>query len=92
MSKIARTTFIAVGLVAAQERVDTQLGQVENFVANEVDGLIVIAVDAEATDPMTKAGPGRSRRRRSEEADRRRDADRQLLRRPVPAGDPREPR
>ena len=42
-------------LVAAQERVDTQLGQVENFVANEVDGLIVIAVDAEATDPMTKA-------------------------------------
>lgn len=44
-----------VDVVSAEEKTDVQVSQVENFVSSGVDALIVIAVDADATDPMTEA-------------------------------------
>ena len=41
--------------VDSKEDVATQLGQVENFVAQGVDAIIVIAANTDAADPMTKA-------------------------------------
>lgn len=46
---------IDLRIVAAQERVEVQLGQVENFISSEVDALIVIATDAEAAGSITEA-------------------------------------
>lgn len=46
---------IDLKIVAADEKTDVQLGQVENFVSQGVDGIIVIATDVDATDPMTDA-------------------------------------
>ena len=42
-------------MVDSKEDVATQLGQVENFVAQKVDAIILIAVNTDATDPMTQA-------------------------------------
>lgn len=42
-------------MVDSKEDVATQLGQVENFVAQNVDAIIVIAANTDAADPMTKA-------------------------------------
>jgi inositol transport system substrate-binding protein len=39
--------------VAAQEKTDVQLGQVENFISQKVDAIIVIPVDTDAAGPMT---------------------------------------
>jgi inositol transport system substrate-binding protein len=41
--------------VDSEEDVATQLGQVENFVAQGVDAIIIIAANTDAADPMTKA-------------------------------------
>lgn len=42
-------------MVDSKEDVATQLGQVENFVAQKVDAIVVIAANTDAADPMTKA-------------------------------------
>jgi len=44
-----------VSIVAADEKTDVQLSQVENFVSQKVDAIIVIAVDTDAAGPMTEA-------------------------------------
>ncbi|MFZ1412345.1 MAG: sugar ABC transporter substrate-binding protein [Micropruina sp.] len=44
-----------VNIVAADEQTDKQLGQVENFISQKVDAIIVIAVDTDAAGPMTQA-------------------------------------
>ena len=41
--------------VDSKEDVVTQLGQVENFVAQGVDAIIIIPANTDAADPMTKA-------------------------------------
>ena len=46
---------ITLNIVAAQEETDTQLGQVENFISQGVDAIIVIPVDTDAAGPMTAA-------------------------------------
>jgi len=42
-------------IVSAEEDTATQLGQVENFITDEVDAIIVIPVDTDAAAPMTEA-------------------------------------
>jgi inositol transport system substrate-binding protein len=42
-------------MVDSKEDVATQLGQVENFVAQQVDAIVLIPANTDATDPMTKA-------------------------------------
>lgn len=46
---------VDVTVVAADEKTDTQLSQVENFVSQKVDGIIVVPVDTDAAGPMTQA-------------------------------------
>jgi inositol transport system substrate-binding protein len=42
-------------IVAADNKVDTQLSQVENFISQGVDAILVVAVDTSAAGPMTDA-------------------------------------
>lgn len=42
-------------VVAADNKVDTQLSQVENFISQGVDAILVVAVDTSAAGPMTDA-------------------------------------
>ncbi|MCB0048455.1 MAG: sugar ABC transporter substrate-binding protein, partial [Caldilinea sp.] len=44
-----------VTFVDSKEDVAVQLGQVENFVTQGVDAIIIIAANTDATDPMTQA-------------------------------------
>jgi inositol transport system substrate-binding protein len=44
---------VELNIVAAQEKTDVQLGQVENFISQKVDAIIVIPVDTDAAGPMT---------------------------------------
>jgi inositol transport system substrate-binding protein len=46
---------VELTIVAADEDAAVQLGQVETFVTDEMDAIIVIAVDTDATPPMTAA-------------------------------------
>jgi inositol transport system substrate-binding protein len=46
---------IELTIVSAEEDTATQLGQVENFIIDEVDAIIVIPVDTDAAGPMTAA-------------------------------------
>jgi inositol transport system substrate-binding protein len=46
---------VELNIVAAQEKTDVQLGQVENFISQKVDAIIVIPVDTDAAGPMTDA-------------------------------------
>ena len=56
MSEYAATQpGVELVMVDSKEDVATQLGQVENFVAQNVDAIIVIAANTDAADPMTKA-------------------------------------
>ncbi|MFZ0161091.1 MAG: sugar ABC transporter substrate-binding protein [Kineosporiaceae bacterium] len=55
MTARAKEDGVTVNIVAAQEKTDVQLGQVENFIADKVDGIIVVAVDTDAAGPMTEA-------------------------------------
>ncbi|HQY99903.1 MAG TPA: sugar ABC transporter substrate-binding protein [Propionicimonas sp.] len=51
----AKAQGAEVNIVAAEEKTDVQLGQVENFISQKVDAIIVIAVDTDAATPMTEA-------------------------------------
>ena len=42
-------------MVDSKEDVAVQLGQVENFVAQGMDAIVLVAANTDATDPMTKA-------------------------------------
>jgi inositol transport system substrate-binding protein len=44
---------VELNIVAAEEKTDKQLAQVENFISEGVDAIIVIPVDTDATGPMT---------------------------------------
>lgn len=56
MSEYAATQpGVELVMVDSKEDVATQLAQVENFVAQRVDAIIVIAANTDAADPMTKA-------------------------------------
>ncbi len=55
MTARAKEDGVEVNIVAAQEKTDVQLGQVENFISQKVDGILVIPVDTDAADPMTEA-------------------------------------
>jgi inositol transport system substrate-binding protein len=46
---------VELNIVAAQEKTDVQLGQVENFISQKVDAIVVIPVDTDAAGPMTAA-------------------------------------
>ncbi len=54
IEKRAKEAGVEVTIVAAQEKADVQLGQVENFISQGVDGIIVIPVDTDAAGPMTE--------------------------------------
>jgi inositol transport system substrate-binding protein len=56
MSEYAATQpGVELVMVDSKEDVATQLAQVENFVAQKVDAIVVIAANTDAADPMTKA-------------------------------------
>jgi inositol transport system substrate-binding protein len=46
---------VELTIVAAQEKTDVQLGQVENFISEGVDAILVVPVDTDAAGPMTDA-------------------------------------
>jgi inositol transport system substrate-binding protein len=46
---------VELTIVAADEDTATQLGQVETFITDEMDAIIIIPVDTDATPPMTAA-------------------------------------
>lgn len=54
MKTRAAADGVTLIIVAAQEKTDVQLGQVENFVSQRVDGIIIIPVDTDAAGPMTQ--------------------------------------
>lgn len=55
MEAQAEAQGVDLTIVAADEQTDTQLGQVENFVSQGVDAIIVVPVDTDAAGPMTAA-------------------------------------
>jgi len=55
ISAEAKAKGAEVNIVAADEKTDVQLGQVENFVSQKVDAILVIPVDTDAAGPMTDA-------------------------------------
>ena len=48
-------TGVELIMVDSKEDVATQLGQVENFVTQGLDAIVLVAANTDATDPMTKA-------------------------------------
>jgi len=54
-AKAAELGNIELNIVAAQEKTDVQLGQVENFISQGVDAIVIIPVDTDAAGPMTEA-------------------------------------
>lgn len=55
MEEKAAELGVTVNIVAAQEKTDIQLGQVETFIQQGVDAIVVIPVDTDAAGPMTEA-------------------------------------
>ncbi len=55
MQKEATADGAKLTVVAADNKVDTQLSQVENFISQKVDAILVVAVDTSAAGPMTDA-------------------------------------
>lgn len=55
MEAQAEAQGVDLTIVAADEQTDTQLGQVENFISQGVDAIIVVPVDTDAAGPMTAA-------------------------------------
>jgi inositol transport system substrate-binding protein len=55
INSAAKEKGVDVTIVAADEKTDNQLGQVENFISRGVDAIIVIPVDTDATGSMTEA-------------------------------------
>jgi inositol transport system substrate-binding protein len=53
ISARAKEAGVEVNIQASQEKTDVQLGQVETFIANKVDAIIVVPVDTDAAAPMT---------------------------------------
>lgn len=53
--KAAEIGGVELVIVSAEEDTTTQLGQVENFIIDEVDAIVVIPVDTDAAGPMTAA-------------------------------------
>lgn len=49
---------VKLNIVAAQEKTDIQLGQVENFISQRVDAILIVPVDTDAAGPMTEAVTG----------------------------------
>jgi inositol transport system substrate-binding protein len=47
-AKATEMGTVELNIVAAQEKTDVQLGQVENFISQKVDAIIVIPVDTDA--------------------------------------------
>jgi len=54
MQARADAAGVELTIVAAQEKTDVQLGQVENFISQKVDGIIIVPVDTDAAGPMTQ--------------------------------------
>ncbi len=54
ISARAKEDGVEVNIQASQEKTDVQLGQVETFIANKVDAIIVVPVDTDAAGPMTE--------------------------------------
>lgn len=50
----AKELGVKLNIVAAQEKTDIQLGQVENFISQGVDAILIIPVDTDAAAPMTE--------------------------------------
>jgi inositol transport system substrate-binding protein len=55
MTARAAANGVTLNIVAAQEKTDVQLGQVENFIAQKVDAIVIVPVDTDAAGPMTDA-------------------------------------
>lgn len=55
MQERAQEAGVELVIVAAQERSELQLSQVENFVSQSLDGIVVIPVDTDAMDPIVSA-------------------------------------
>src|SRR5215216_3140167 len=56
MTKYAATQpGVELVMVDSKEDVATQLGQVENFISQKVDAIVLIPANTDAADPMTKA-------------------------------------
>ena len=55
MQAAADSAGAELTIVAADNQTDTQLGQVENFISQGVDAILVVAVDTDAAGPMTAA-------------------------------------
>ena len=56
MSAVAKDSpGVELVMVDSKEDVATQLGQVENFVAQGLDAIVIVPANTDATDPMTKA-------------------------------------
>jgi len=57
-TKAAEIGGVELVVVSAEEDTTTQLGQVENFIVDEVDAIVIIPVDTDAAGPMTEAAQG----------------------------------
>lgn len=55
MTAQAAAAGVTVNIVAADEKTDVQVGQVENCIAQGADAILVVPVDTDATGPMTEA-------------------------------------
>ncbi|GMA41712.1 sugar ABC transporter substrate-binding protein [Mobilicoccus caccae] len=55
MQARAKEAGVTLTIVSAQEKTDVQLGQVENFISQGVDGIIILPQDTDAAQPMTDA-------------------------------------
>jgi inositol transport system substrate-binding protein len=53
--KAAEIGGVELNVVSAEEDTATQLGQIENFIIDEVDAIVIIPVDTDAAGPMTQA-------------------------------------
>jgi inositol transport system substrate-binding protein len=54
-TKAAEIGGVELNIVSAEEDTAAQLGQVENFIIDEVDAIVVIPFDTDAAGPMTAA-------------------------------------
>jgi inositol transport system substrate-binding protein len=57
MTEYAKSLGPNVELVMVDSKEDTatQLGQVENFISQKIDGIVLVPTDTDATEPMTQA-------------------------------------
>lgn len=55
MQERADAVGVDLVIVSAQEKAEVQLGQVENFISQGMDAIIVLPQDTDATEPITDA-------------------------------------